>query len=139
MAKRDKQGKFLKGASSPNPKGRPAGVSVATQIRQSITDKAPEIVDMLIAKALEEQDVQSGLALLNKIAPNLKSSSEPVAFKLDTKKGLTATGEQIVQNIADGTIALDSGAAILSSLANLAKMQEVDNLSKRIEKLENAK
>ena len=90
---------------------------------------------MLIAQALDG-DTQSGLALLNKIAPNLKAANEPVQFNLDTSKGLSGTGEQIVQNIADGSIPLDSGAQLLASLAALAKMQEVDNLTKRLADIE---
>ena len=135
MAERDSKGKFKKGAPSPNKKGRPPGLGISAQIRRAISDKAPEIVDVLIAQALEG-DTQAGLALLNKIVPNLKAANEAVQFKLETTKGLSATGEQIVQNIADGTVPLDSGAQLLSSLAALSKMKEVDELTRRIEVLE---
>jgi len=125
---------FSKGKSG-NPSGRPVGSGVSGQIRKAITDRAPEIVNVLITQALAG-DTQSGLALLNKITPNLKASNEPVQFHIDTTKGLSGTGEQILQSIACGDIALDSGTQMLSSLAALAKMKEVDELTKRIELLE---
>ena len=138
MAERDNKGKFKKGSPSPNKKGRPPGLGISAQIRKAISEKAPEIVDVLIAQALEG-DTQSGLALLNKIIPNLKAANEPIQFDLEANKSLAVTGEQIIQNIAGGVVPLDSGAQLLSSLAALAKMQEVDELTKRIEALENQK
>ena len=135
MEKRNKDGTFKKG-SVPNPTGRPAGSGVTGKLRKAILDKSPELLQMVVDKALKECDTTAAMALLNKVLPNLKASNEPVQFKLDTSKGLSDTGEQIVQNIADGSVALDSGAQLLSSLVALAKMQEVDDLTKRIEKLE---
>ena len=125
---------FKKGQSG-NKAGRPVGSGISGQIRKAIANKAPEIIDVLIGQALAG-DTQSGLALLNKITPNLKAANESVEFNLDTSKGLTGTGEQILQSIADGNIALGSGTQILSSLAALAKMKEIDELTKRIEGLE---
>ena len=81
MLERDNKGKFKKGTVSPNKKGRPVDTGAAAQIRKAISEKAPEIVKVLIAQALEG-DTQSALALLNKIAPNLKASSEPIQFSL---------------------------------------------------------
>lgn len=126
--------KFKKGESG-NMAGRPIGSGIAGKIRKAIAEKAPEIVEVLITQALEG-DTQAALALLNKITPNLKAANEPVAFQLDTGKGLSGTGEQILQSIASGEIALDSGTQILNSLAALAKMQEIDDLTRRIEALE---
>lgn len=126
---------FKKGQSG-NPAGRPAGSGIAGTIRKAITEKSPELLQVVIDKALTENDSQAALALLNKVVPNLKAASEPVNFCLDAEQGLSSIGEQIVNNIANGDIAIDSGTQILSSLAALAKMREVDELTKRIEALE---
>lgn len=138
MAERDSKGKFKKGSPSPNKKGRPPGLGISAQIRKAISTKAPEIINVLIEQALEG-DTQAGLALINKVVPNLKAANEPIQFNLDANKGLSGTGEQIVQSIAAGTVALDSGTQLLSSLASLAKLQEMDELTKRIEALEKNK
>ena len=126
--------KFKKGESG-NKSGRPVGSGISGQIRKAIASKAPEIIETLIDQALAG-DTQAGLALINKIVPNLKAGNEPVQFKVDTDKGIAESGRQIIQAIASGGIALDSGTQILNSMAALAKMQEVDELNKRIEALE---
>ena len=129
---------FKKGESG-NKAGRPVGSGVTGKLRKAILDKSPELLQMVIDKALEENDVTAAMALLNKVMPNLKAANEPVKFSLDTSKGLSGTGEQIIQNIADGSVPLDSGSQLLSSLAALGKLQEVDELTLRIEALEKNK
>jgi len=133
--KRNKDGTFKKGSGSPNPKGRTPGQTAAAKLRKVIEPEADAIIQTLIKQA-KEGDVQSAKALLDKVLPNLKASSEPVQFNFDAEKGLTATGDAIVQNIADGVMPLDSGSQLISSLAALAKMKELDELTKRIEALE---
>ena len=126
---------FKKGESG-NKAGRPIGSGVTGKLRKAILDKSPELLQMVIDKALDEGDVSAAMALLNKVMPNLKASNEPIQFTLDSSKGLSGTGEQIVQSIADGTVPLDSGAQLLSAIAALSKMQEIDDLTKRMEILE---
>ncbi len=126
---------FKKGESG-NKAGRPVGSGVTGKLRKAILDKSPELLQMVIDKALDDGDVTAAMALLNKVMPNLKAANEPIQFTLDVSKGLSGTGEQIVQSIADGSVPLDSGSQLLSSLAALGKLQEVDELTKRIEALE---
>ena len=135
MTERNKNGTFKKGKSG-NKAGRTAGSGVTGKLRKAILDKSPELLQMVIDKALDEGDVSAAMALLNKVMPNLKASNEPIQFTLDSSKGLSGTGEQIVQSIADGTVPLDSGAQLLSAIAALSKMQEIDDLTKRMEILE---
>ena len=129
---------FKKGESG-NKAGRPVGSGVTGKLRKAILDKSPELLQMVIDKALQENDINAAMALLNKVMPNLKASNEPIQFNLDASKGLSGTGEQIVQSIADGEVALDSGTQLLSSLASLAKLQKMDELTRRIEALETKK
>ena len=126
---------FKKGESG-NKAGRPVGSGVTGKLRKAILDKSPELLQMVVDKALDEGDVSAAMALLNKVMPNLKASNEPIQFTLDSSKGLSGTGEQIVQSIADGSVPLDSGAQLLSAIAALSKMQEIDDLTKRMEILE---
>ena len=135
MTERNKNGTFKKGKSG-NKAGRTVGSGVTGKLRKAILDKSPELLQMVIDKALDEGDVSAAMALLNKVMPNLKASNEPIQFTLDSSKGLSGTGEQIVQSIADGTVPLDSGAQLLSAIAALSKMQEIDDLTKRMEILE---
>jgi len=134
---RNKKGQFQKGKSG-NATGRSKDTGAAGLIRKAIAEKAPEIVNVLIEQALDG-DNQAAIALLNRVSPTLKAVNEPVQFNLDASKGLSGTGEQIVQAISSGEIAIDSGLTMLSGLANLAKLQEMDELTQRIEALEKTK
>ncbi len=66
--------------------------------------------------------------------PNLKAANEPVQFKLDTSKGIAGVGTEIVEALSKGEVALDSGTHLLNSLASLAKLQEMDELTRCIER-----
>ena len=125
---------FKKGQSG-NSSGRPAGSGVAGKLRKAILDKSPELLQVVIDKALEDGDATAALALLNKVIPNLKSVSEPVKFKVDTSKGLTQVGENIVKAIGQGSLPLDAGTQLITSLSSLAKLQETDDLAKDIEEI----
>jgi len=135
VTNRNNDGTFAKGASG-NTGGRTTGSGVTGQLRKAILEKSPELLQMVIDKALTEGDVAAATALLNKVIPNLKAANEPVKFELDTSKSISGVGAEIVGAISQGDIALDSGTQLLSSLASLAKLQEMDDLSKRIEALE---
>ena len=65
--------KFKKGESG-NPTGRTPGSGITGQIRKAITDKAPELLQVVIDKALNDGDAQAAMGLLNKLVPNLKSA-----------------------------------------------------------------
>ena len=125
---------FKKGQSG-NPTGRKRGAGPTGRLRKAIDEKSDELLQVVIDQALSG-DSTAAMALLSKVLPNLKASSEPVQFKLDTSGGLSQTGESIVQGIAKGDVPLDSGTQILTSLASLAKLQEIDDITKRIDALE---
>jgi len=137
VTERNKNGTFPKGKSG-NVNGRTAGSGVTGKLRKAILDKSPELLQMVINKALTEDDVTAAMALLNKVMPNLKASNEPVKFNLDTNKNISDIGAEIIGAISKGEVALDSGAQLVSSLASLAKLREIDDLTKRIELLEQA-
>ena len=126
---------FAKGKSG-NLSGRPKGSGgVAGEIRQAISDQAPQLLQVIVDKALEG-DSQAALALLNKIVPNLKSANEPVQFKLNTLHGLSDTGQQIIQNIANGTVSRDSGSVLVKTLADYGRLVEQQDIMDRLARLE---
>ncbi len=127
--------KYKKGQSG-NPNGRPKGSGVSGKIREAIIEKAPELLQVVVDRAIKEGDSQSALALLAKVVPNLKASSEPVQFKLETDQGLSVTGESVIRAMGDGSLPIDSGSQILSGLGTLKKLIEMDDLVERIEQLE---
>ncbi len=71
--------------------------------------------------------------------PSLKPVEQPVALALPAGEGITAQGRAIVQAVADGTLAPGQGAALLAGLGSLARIAEIDELTRRIAALEGTK
>ena len=124
--------KFTKGQSG-NPKGRPPGTTSGARLRKAIEDKAEGIIQVLIDAALNG-DIQAGSTLLSRIIPTLKSVSP--AVEVAQSDSLTDQGKEIIKSSLSGAIPPDVGAQLLNSLANQAKLVEMDELIRRIELLE---
>ena len=127
----------FKPGQSGNPSGRPVGVGVSAEIRKAIAAKAPELLQVIIDKALNEQDSAAAMALLNKIVPNLKASNEPIQFNLNDSGDLSEVGTEIFKAIAGDTLPLDSGVQLLSGLGALMKLREFEDLAARLQRIEN--
>ena len=77
MAKRDGQGRFLKGGGSPNPGGRPRGdilkqIGLVLQERdaQGVTNEQ-KIARVLVETAAAGEDIRYLIALLDRLAPKV--------------------------------------------------------------------
>jgi hypothetical protein len=127
---------MFKPGKSGNPAGRPKGSGVTGKLRKTILDKSPELLQMIVDKALNEQDATAALALLNKVLPNLKAASEPIAFTLNTDAGLSEQAAAIVENMAAGKIPADTGGVLINALSALGKLKELDELEQRLQTLE---
>lgn len=132
-----KRGKWKQGESG-NPNGRPPGVGEVTRLRESIAAHLPEIITQLVTKA-KEGDAQAARLLLERVLPPMKAIEPMVELTLPAGEGMTAQGVAIVQAVAAGTLAPGQGAALLSGLGALARIREIDELEKRITKLEGLK
>lgn len=133
-AEKKKRGKWKAGESG-NPKGRKPGTGEVSRLRESIAAHLPEIITQLVSKA-EAGDIQAARLLLERVLPPMKAIEQPVAISLPHGEGMTEQGMAIVQAVAEGALAPGQGAALLSGLGALARIKEVDDLTKRIEKLE---
>jgi hypothetical protein len=124
--------KFKQGVSG-NPKGRPANKTPATLIRKSIVDDIPDIIAKLVELA-KEGDVQAAKVLLDRVCPALKPQAVPIS--LPFVESLAGQGNEIIRATMSGQIPPDIGSQLITALANQAKIIEVDELTKRIEALE---
>jgi hypothetical protein len=127
--------KFKPGMSG-NPKGRPKNKTPATLLRKSIAEAMPEIINTLINSA-KNGDVASAKVLLDRTCPALKPQAMPIS--LPVNGSLAEQGGEIIKATMAGQIPPDIGSQLITALAAQSKIIEIDELTKRIEILENKK
>jgi hypothetical protein len=123
---------FKKGTSG-NPTGRSAANVTAAKLRKSIADDMPDILNKLIELA-KGGDIQAIKLVLERVCPALKQQAVPIS--LPFIESLAGQGNEIIRATMSGQIPPDIGSQLISALANQAKIIEVDELTKRIEALE---
>ena len=127
---------FQPGASG-NPKGRPTDNAKAALIRKRIMKAAPDVVDALIGAA-KSGDVNAQRTLLVSVVPPLKPVELPVCLEIPQDEGLAAQGRAVIAALASGHIAPGQASQILTALAGIARLVELDEVEKRLSALEGA-
>lgn len=127
-----------KTGQSGNPKGRPPGVSAVTKLRESLSVDVPDILAGLVAAA-KGGDVQAARLVLERVLPPLKGVEQPVTLSLPDGGTLTAKADAMLCAAADGHIAPGQAAQLITALGAMARVAEIDDLAKRIDKLEGIK
>ena len=133
---RDSRGLWLAGRSA-NPAGRPPNVGSSARLRKAISDAMPAVLEKLIAAALQG-DIGAARALLPLTVPALKPVEEATPIALPTDATLTAQGAAVFAAVARGEMAAGQGAALLSALADLAKLRAEDDHESRLQAIEAA-
>ncbi|MDM0025928.1 DUF5681 domain-containing protein [Variovorax saccharolyticus] len=131
-AKRDH---LFKPGVSGNPKGRPPGTSVVQKLRAAIGDCVPEILEKLKEQA-REGDVAAARVLLERVLPPIKASDETQVIDIPEDGDLTAKGQAVLRAAANGLIPVSQAASLMASIGSLARVVEVDELSRRLAVLE---
>lgn len=129
-----KRGSWKPGQSG-NPAGRPPGLGEMAKLRASISERVPELLTALMERALAG-DVGAARLLLERAIAPLKAAEPAQAITLPDST-LTEQGRAVLASVASGELAPGQGAALVSAIGTLARVTEIDELAKRIEKLEN--
>lgn len=137
IKKRSKGNPNWKPGQSGNPAGRKPGSGEVAQIRAAISERVPELLAAMMAKALEG-DVGAARLLLERSVAPLKAAETTQALSLPDGT-LTEQGRAVLASVAAGELAPGQGAALVSAIGALARVVEIDELAKRIEKLEGVK
>jgi len=126
--------KWQKGQSG-NPKGKTPSQykGSAEKIRKTIADDLPDILAKL-AELAKGGDVQAIKLVLERVCPALKPQAVPIS--LPVCDSLAGQGQEVIRATMQGKIPPDIGSQLITALANQAKVIEVDELTKRIEALE---
>jgi HAMP domain-containing protein len=123
-----------KPGQSGNPAGRPPGVGEIGKLRAAIGERVPELLAAMMTKALEG-DVGAARLLLDRAIAPLKAAEQTQALSLPIGT-LTEQGRAVLASVASGELAPGQGAALVSAIGTLARVTEIDDLAKRIERLE---
>jgi Family of unknown function (DUF5681) len=126
----------FKPGESGNLSGRPKQIITATELRKRLSDDMPEILETLI-KMAKSGDAQAIKIILDRTHPPLKAQALPVSIPIDGT--LADQGDNVIKATLTGQIPPDIGAALITALSNQSKLVEIDDLTKRIEALEDYK
>ena len=127
--------KFAVGVSG-NPKGRKKGNTAAHLLRKSIADDMPEIILKLVEQA-KNGDTAAAKILLDRCCPALKPQAMNITLPINGT--LAEQGNEIIKATLSGNIPPDIGAQLITALANQGKLIELQELTERIEILEEQK
>jgi hypothetical protein len=125
--------RWKKGESG-NPRGRPKGSGEIGKLRAAIGRALPDILAALIEKA-QAGDVQAARLLLERALPPVKPVELPEAVPLQGET-LTERGQSVLRLLAAGELGPGQAAALLAAIAQLGRVVEIDELTRRVEALE---
>ena len=131
--KKKPPGRWKPGESG-NPKGRTPGTGEVAAIRAAIADRVPDLLAAMMTRALDG-DVGAARLLLERAVAPLKAVEQPQALTLPDGT-LTDQGRAVLLAVAAGELAPGQGAQLLAAIGTLGKIAEVDELTRRIEILE---
>ena len=131
--KKKRPGRWKAGESG-NPAGRKPGTGEVAKIRAAIAKRVPDLLDAMMAKALDG-DVGAARLLLERAIAPLKAIEPAQALTLPDGT-LTDQGRAVLRSVADGVLAPSQGAALLGAIGTLARVTELDELESRIAALE---
>lgn len=126
--------RWRKGQSG-NPAGRKPGTELALY-RQQIAKDLPGVLKTLIERA-KAGDVRAARVLIERVVPPVKAAASPVVIEgLDLTAPLTDQAREVLKSVAEGQLPPDIGADLVAAIGQLAGLQQIDELARRIEALE---
>ena len=128
-----KRGTFPAGQSG-NYAGRPPGTGDAARLRAAIGDRIDAVVDVVVAKALAG-DVSAAGLLMARVLPPLRPVDDAVPVKLG-RGTVTEQARRVVALMASGKAPMGQGVDLITSLASIARMKTLDELTDSVEKME---
>lgn len=131
-----RKSQFAKGQSG-NPSGRPRGIpDRRTELRKLLEPHAGELVQKLVDLA-KAGDTTALRICIDRLIPPLRASDAPIQVP-GLEGSLTDQGKTVLAAIGSGRFTPDTGSTLLQALGTLARIVEVDELEKRVKKLEDA-
>lgn len=123
-----------KPGESGNPAGRRPGTGEVARLRAGIAEHVPAIVAKLV-EAAKAGDVQAARLLLERVIAPLRAIEEAATVPMPAGT-LAEQGRALLAAAAAGDLPPGQAAALLGALGTLARVVEVDELTRRVEALE---
>ena len=105
----------------------------AEAIREQIKEAIPGVVARLI-EASEGGDIGASKLLLERVLPALKPTDQPIQLPMPATPADAA--RTVLGAVSTGLVTPDEAGKLLAGIGSLARVIEVDELLKRIERLE---
>jgi hypothetical protein len=132
------QGRFKKGKSG-NPIGKPIGARHKTTLAvQALLDGEAEGLTRKAVEMALAGDTTALKLCLERIAPAYKPSAKAVLLDMPRPNNLTDTARAFVTAAANGELPPDIAAQLVSAVASVARVEEMETLKLRLETLERA-
>lgn len=134
MTDRTKRGTFQAGSTG-NAAGRPKNSGDAAKWRAALGADAGKVIATVVRLAVAG-DVQACRLVLERCVPAYKPQDNGVPLSMPAGGSLTDKATAMVDAMAAGTISPQAAASMISALANLVRVTEVDDLVARLQALE---
>lgn len=123
--------KWVKGMPSPNPAGRPAGVTPMALMLKQMMEEGSEVVAVQIAKA-KTGDTGAAQLILSRILPSLRNQMQTVQFPFDASAPITTQIEAVLAAVAAGEVAPDVGQQIIAAINMLSQARVTEELAAEV-------
>lgn len=125
---------FKKGQSG-NPAGKPRGAKdKRTELRELLKPHQADVVTKVVELA-KAGDTTAIRLVLERLCPPMRSQDATVTLPL-TGDTLSAKAQQVLGAMAAGSVTPDQGCRFLEALSICARVQDADELSRRVAALE---
>lgn len=123
--------KWVKGMPSPNPNGRPPGLTAQSKLRQVWTDDLPLLGRVTMDAALAGDMTDAG-HIFNRMIPTMRSQSDKVQFTFDPEAPMTTQIEHVLAAVAAGEVPPDVGQQIVTMIGTLNQARLTEELAAEV-------
>ncbi len=105
-----------------------------TKLKAAVGEQFDALVKVVVEAALSG-DMQAATILMARLVPTVRPTQEPTPFELSGNT-LTERAQSLLTATAEGKLSVGDAKTLLDALAAVAKIEQMDELSSRLDRLE---